>query len=197
MKISKLVLTSVLALAVFSLSIGSGLAQAPKKNGPKPKNNFEQSYPQSSRGGERNDYSRPAPQGHQPKASGGKQQQQQHNQGRNQDYRSDYGNNKPKPGPNLNENRPGSHQGLNYQTARNMAESGKMTGYKPLPPQVRRDIAVGRPLPGHLQAKPVPPYMLKQLPSRPGYEWRISGTDLLLVAAGTFIVYQIIENVFY
>jgi len=38
--------------------------------------------------------------------------------------------------------------------------------------------------------------MLGQLPYHPGYEWRIAGSDLILVAIGTAIVADILRNVF-
>lgn len=197
MKISKLILTSVLALAVLSLSAGPGLAQ-PNRNTDSNRH-YDKSSPQTPQDRARKSYSRPDDRGP-AKAPGGKQRYSRsraQDWGRNQDHRSGYVNNKLKPGPKVEQRRPGSHQGFNYQEARKLAKSRKMAGYKPLPPNARRHMAVGRPLPGHLQARPLPAYMVKRLPRHPGYEWRIAGTDLLLVAAGTFIVYQIIENVFY
>ena len=71
-----------------------------------------------------------------------------------------------------------------------------MTGYKPLPNDVRREIVLGRPLPSKAHPRPVPEPMRRQLPYHPGYEWRIAGQDLILVAATTLIIHEIIHNVF-
>ncbi|TWI57547.1 nickel/cobalt transporter regulator [Pseudomonas duriflava] len=55
-------------------------------------------------------------------------------------------------------------------------------------------IAKGKPLPRGY-GKPLPPGVVKQLPRYEGYEWRRLGTDMVLIAVTTGIVYEILHNV--
>ena len=71
---------------------------------------------------------------------------------------------------------------LSYNEARAIALNGGFTGYSSLPPGIAK--------------KMVPEKMLNQLPYYPGYEWRIVGNDLVLIALSTAIVTSIINNVF-
>lgn len=62
----------------------------------------------------------------------------------------------------------------------------------PLPPGIQ--IAKGRPLPpgyGHRLDRAA----LAHLPHYDGYEWRRLGTDVVLIAVGTGIVYEILNGV--
>lgn len=62
----------------------------------------------------------------------------------------------------------------------------------PLPPNVH--VAKGHPLPqgyGHR----LDPAALSRLPHYQGYEWRRLGTDVVLIAVGTGIVYEILNGV--
>lgn len=86
--------------------------------------------------------------------------------------------------------------GLTHDQAWKMAREHKLTGYKALPEKDRRELVMGRALPSRLGPRPVPEPMRKRLPAHSGYEWRIVGRDLVLVAAGTLIVHEIIQNVF-
>lgn len=86
--------------------------------------------------------------------------------------------------------------GIDHSRARSLARAGKLHGYKPLPNSVRRAIRPGRPLPPQARPRPVPEHMRRRLPHHPGYEWRITGRDLVLVAVGSLIVYEIFTNVF-
>ena len=89
------------------------------------------------------------------------------------------------------------HSGLSRDRARQLARAGHMSGYKPLPRNVKKHMVQGRPVPRHVKIRHVPPAMYDKLPRHKGYEWRIAGSDLLLVVAGTLIIHEIIENVFY
>ncbi|MEI9742455.1 anti-virulence regulator CigR family protein, partial [Enterobacter ludwigii] len=60
----------------------------------------------------------------------------------------------------------------------------------------RRYLARGKPLPPGIAKKTVPASMLGQLPSYPGYEWRVVGDDLVLIALSTAVVTTIINGVF-
>ncbi len=71
-----------------------------------------------------------------------------------------------------------------------------LTGYQGLPPGIAKQVSRGKPLPPGIAKKSLPAGFTSQLPVYVGYEWKISGRDLLLVAVGTAIVAEVIENVF-
>lgn len=85
---------------------------------------------------------------------------------------------------------------INYDRARSLALNYGLTGYKALPPGIAKNYARGKPLPPGIAKKMVPSSMLGQLPSYPGYEWRIVGEDLVLIALSTAIVTSVINGVF-
>ena len=62
--------------------------------------------------------------------------------------------------------------------------------------EIAKNLVRGKPLPPGIAKKAVPASMLEQLPHYPGYEWRIAGNDLVLIAVSTAIVTSIINNVF-
>lgn len=86
--------------------------------------------------------------------------------------------------------------GITAITARNLALNVGSVGYAPLPPGIAKNLARGKPLPPGIAKKFVPGPLLGQLPQHPGYEWRVAGTDLILVAIGTAIVADILRDVF-
>lgn len=61
-----------------------------------------------------------------------------------------------------------------------------------LPPGLR--LERGRPLPPGY-GRPLPPGIVRQLPDYPGYQWRQLGTDVVLIAVGTGLVYAILQGV--
>ncbi|MGL5387626.1 MAG: anti-virulence regulator CigR family protein [Serratia sp. (in: enterobacteria)] len=85
---------------------------------------------------------------------------------------------------------------INYDRVRPLAINYGLTGYQSLPPGIAKNLARGKPLPPGIAKKMVPASMLGQLPSYPGYEWRIAGNDLVLVALSTAIVASVINGVF-
>lgn len=85
---------------------------------------------------------------------------------------------------------------VSYDRARALALDYGLTGYKALPPGIAKNLARGKPLPPGIAKKMVPAPMLGQLPSYPGYEWRVVGKDLVLIALSTAIVTTIINGVF-
>lgn len=85
---------------------------------------------------------------------------------------------------------------LSYDRARSLAVNNGLTGYGSLPPGIAKNLARGKPLPPGIAKKMVPASMLGQLPSYPGYEWRIAGDDLVLIALSTAIVTAVINGVF-
>ena len=71
---------------------------------------------------------------------------------------------------------------VSFDHARHLALNYGLTGYDSLPPGIAK--------------KNVPADMLGQLPSYPGYEWRVVGDDLVLIALSTAIVTSVINGVF-
>ncbi|WP_275553578.1 anti-virulence regulator CigR family protein [Mixta sp. Marseille-Q2659] len=88
------------------------------------------------------------------------------------------------------------HINMGYSDARRLAVSHGLTGYTDLPPGIAKNIARGKPLPPGIAKKAVPEPMLRELPHYPGYEWRIAGRDLVLIALSTAVVTSVINNVF-
>lgn len=85
---------------------------------------------------------------------------------------------------------------LSRDRARSLAHNYGLTGYSSLPPGIAKNLARGKPLPPGIAKKGVPYSMLRELPQYPGYEWRIAGDDLVLVALSTAIVASVINGVF-
>lgn len=85
---------------------------------------------------------------------------------------------------------------IGYGDARRLAVRHGLTGYGNLPPGIAKQVARGRPLPPGIAKKAVPEPMLRELPHYPGYEWRIAGRDLVLIALSTAVVTTVINNVF-
>lgn len=85
---------------------------------------------------------------------------------------------------------------VSFDHARHLALNYGLTGYDSLPPGIAKNLARGKPLPPGIAKKTVPASMLGQLPSYPGYEWRVVGDDLVLIALSTAIVTSIINGVF-
>ena len=65
-----------------------------------------------------------------------------------------------------------------------------------LPPGIRKNLARGKPLPPGIAKKMVPGPMLRELPAYSGYEWRVYGSDLVLVALATGVVADVLAGVF-
>ncbi|CQJ67367.1 anti-virulence regulator CigR family protein [Yersinia intermedia] len=85
---------------------------------------------------------------------------------------------------------------VTYDRIRPLAINYGLTGYQSLPPGIAKNLARGKPLPPGIAKKAVPASLLGQLPSYPGYEWRIAGNDLVLIALSTTIVASVINGVF-
>ena len=80
--------------------------------------------------------------------------------------------------------------------ARDLASSHGIKAGKPLPPGIRKNIALGNPLPPGIQKTRMPDPFINQLPRHQGYQWEQIGTDLVLVAAGSLKVSVVLEDVF-
>ncbi|RZS80965.1 anti-virulence regulator CigR family protein [Pigmentiphaga kullae] len=86
--------------------------------------------------------------------------------------------------------------GITVSLARDYASDYRAVGYGPLPPGIRKNLARGKPLPPGIAKKAVPSDMLARLPVYPGYEWRVAGTDLILVSLATLVVADVLADVF-
>ena len=58
----------------------------------------------------------------------------------------------------------------------------------------RQNLARGKPLPPGI-AKKLDSRLLGQLPRYEGYEWRQAGTDLILVAIASGVIYEVLNDV--
>lgn len=85
---------------------------------------------------------------------------------------------------------------ISHERARSLAVNYGLTGYRSLPPGIAKNLARGKPLPPGIAKKMVPSSMLHDLPYYPGYEWRVAGNDLVLVALSTALVASVINGVF-
>ncbi|AWY41938.1 hypothetical protein DKY63_19330 [Pseudomonas putida] len=65
----------------------------------------------------------------------------------------------------------------------------------PPPPGIY--VVRGRPLPHGYYGERLDNRALSRLPYYPGYEWRRAGSDIVLIAAGTGIVYEVLQGVLY
>lgn len=70
---------------------------------------------------------------------------------------------------------------------------GQFSRGAPPPPNVR--LVRGQPLPRGYYGERLDNRALARLPVYPGYEWRRSGPDVVLIAVGTGIVYEILNGV--
>ena len=85
--------------------------------------------------------------------------------------------------------------GITAALAREYALDYGLRGYSDLPPGIRKNLARGKPLPPGI-AKKMPRGFLDRLPRHPGYEWRIAGTDLILISVATAVIADILYDVF-
>lgn len=64
-----------------------------------------------------------------------------------------------------------------------------------LPPGVQKNLARGKPLPPGI-AKKLDNRLLGHLPHYDGYQWQQVGTDLILVALATGLIYEVLNGAF-
>jgi Nickel/cobalt transporter regulator len=65
---------------------------------------------------------------------------------------------------------------------------------KPLPPGIAKKIARGGSLPPGIAKRYLPNELLVQLPPRPGCQWVVVGTDVLLIAAATGLIVDVLAD---
>ena len=85
---------------------------------------------------------------------------------------------------------------ISYKEARQFAVESDLTGYKPLPPGIRKNLARGKPIPPGIAKTRLPSSFLNNLPAREGYEWQVAGTDLLLVFNADKLISNVLKDVF-
>ena len=71
---------------------------------------------------------------------------------------------------------------------------GTLVGAKPLPPGIEKKIARGGMIPPGIAKKTLPGGLLAQLPARPGQEWRLVGTDLLIVEIASNVIIDVLKG---
>lgn len=64
-----------------------------------------------------------------------------------------------------------------------------------LPPGIQKNLARGKPLPPGI-AKKLDGRLIGRLPHYDGYEWQQVGTDLILVALASGLIYEVLNGAF-
>ena len=85
---------------------------------------------------------------------------------------------------------------IGFDGVRRFAVSNRYTGYRALPPGVRKNLARGKPLPPGIAMKTVPGPLLAELPRYPGYEWHVAGRDLVLVGITSAVIAEVLFDIF-
>jgi len=86
--------------------------------------------------------------------------------------------------------------GISTGDARRLAAQYGLTGAKPLPPGIRKNLARGKPLPPGIQKTRLPGSFVDSLPRHEGYQWQQAGSDLVLVVSGSLVITDILQGVF-
>ena len=86
--------------------------------------------------------------------------------------------------------------GISIGDARVLASRHEITGGKPLPPGIRKNLARGKPLPPGIQKNRMSGSFVNDLPHHEGYEWHQAGTDLVLVVSGSLVISDILKGMF-
>jgi len=89
-----------------------------------------------------------------------------------------------------------AYAGITATLAREYALNYGLGDSSALPPGIRKKLARGKPLPPGIAKQMVPGSMLDRLPRHSGYEWRVAGTDLILISVATAVVADILYDVF-
>ena len=145
-----------------------------------------QAAPQDQRGGP-DDNRQGQQQGPGPQSKGG------HEQGRQGQNPGPGNDNRPQQQAHQ-DNRGGNRPPENFDDVRHTIQQHRdvIGRGKPLPPNIH--VVKGRPLPPGY-GKRLDSRSLQHLPHYDGYEWRRLGSDVVLIAVGTGIVYAILDGV--
>ncbi len=84
---------------------------------------------------------------------------------------------------------------LGYVSGHSGSLPGAFAGAQPLPPGIAKNLARGKPLPPGIAKRYLPGELEARLPARPGYQWVVVGTDVVLIAAATGLIVDIILDV--
>lgn len=112
---------------------------------------------------------------------------------------------KGKPGKDHDRGKPGDELsididlrtgGISVREARELAVEFGATGYKPLPPGIRKNLARGKPMPPGIQKTRMPDGFIERLPRYEGYRWEAAGADLLMIEAASGLVADVLSDVF-
>lgn len=76
----------------------------------------------------------------------------------------------------------------------NHQEAPEFAGMKPLPPGIAKKVARGGSLPPGIAKRYFPSDLTSQLPPRPGQQWLVLGTDILLIDAATQIILDVLHQ---
>jgi len=71
---------------------------------------------------------------------------------------------------------------------------GQFAGARRLPPGIAKKVARGGALPPGIAKKALPGGLLSRLPARPGQEWRVIGTDVLIVEIATGVIVDVLKD---
>lgn len=145
-----------------------------------------QAAPQDQRGGP-DDNRQGQQQGPGPQSKGG------HEQGRQGQNPGPGNDNRPQQQAHQ-DNRGGNRPPENFDSVRNIIQQHRdvIGRGQPLPPNIH--VVKGHPLPPGY-GKRLDSRSLQHLPHYDGYEWRRLGSDVVLIAVGTGIVYAILDGV--
>ncbi len=73
---------------------------------------------------------------------------------------------------------------------------GAFAEVKPLPPGIAKKIARGGTMPPGIAKRYFPADLMSQLPPRPGQQWLIVGTDVVLMQAATSVILDLMQRAF-
>jgi len=83
---------------------------------------------------------------------------------------------------------------LGYVSEHGGSLPGAPAPAQPLPPGIAKNLARGKPLPPGIAKRYLPDGLEAQLPPRPGYQWVVVGPDVVLIAAATGLVVDLIRD---
>ncbi|WP_213878114.1 anti-virulence regulator CigR family protein [Pseudomonas sp. dw_358] len=113
-----------------------------------------------------------------------------HNDNRGQGNNGNNGNN----GGGHQANRGGGRPPQDFGPVRQMIQQNRDSFARGNPPPPNIRLERGRPLPRGY-GRPLDARALQHMPRYDGYQWRRVGSDVVLVAVGSGLVYEILDNV--
>lgn len=86
--------------------------------------------------------------------------------------------------------------GISVGDARQIASRYGLTGAKPLPPGIQKNLARGKPLPPGIAKQQLPGGYLGELPRHEGQGWYRIGADLVLLDDASLRISAVLQGVF-